>query len=200
VKHELTILLLLLAVLLVSGCFNGTQASPYTNTTPGKTLYNLEGASRWTYTVAMNASNTTSTWNMTVDNDKNDPRHMVITTVGNGMNIVYDIWWNKSTYQITRMHANGTTGNNYQNRDVSPMQIYTLPDSGLTYYFVPFQRVGTINAKSPDGQLTPATIYSATDNKGFSVTYLVHPNIPLPIRIDMNTADFKIRMMLTDYK
>lgn len=199
-KRELAILLFLLLVILASGCVSGMQASPYTNATAGKKLYDLGNASHWTYAVNMTASNTSSVWNMTVDNYGGNPRHMVVSTVGNGMDIAYDIWWNETTYQVGQMHAKGTIGDYYQDQDVSPLQINTLPDTGLTYYFVPFQPVSKVNARGLDGQAANLTLFAASDNTGFTVAYWMHPAIPLPAKILMSARDFNTTMMLTDYK
>lgn len=199
-KRELAILLFFLLVLLASGCVSGIQGSPYANATPGVKLYDLGNVSHWTYAVNMTANNTASEWNMTVDNYGGDPRHMVIYTIGNGMDIVYDVWWNDTTYQVERMHANGSIGDYYQDRDVSPLQIQTLPDTGLLYYWVPFQPVRNAMVKGADGQMANLTVFAATDNSGFTVAYWYHPAVPLPAKIMMSSRDVNVTMMLTDYK
>ncbi|WP_048198305.1 hypothetical protein [Methanocella arvoryzae] len=199
-KRELAILILLLLALLASGCVSGMQGSPYANATPGKKLYDLGNASQWAYAVNMSANETSSEWNMTVHNYAGSPRHMVIHTSGNGMDIIYDVWWNQTTYRVERMHANGSIGDYYQDHDVSPLQIQTLPDTGLNYYFVPFQPIRTVTARGPDGSMANLTVYAATDNQGFTVAYWIHPAVPVPAKILMSTRDFNITMMLTDYK
>jgi hypothetical protein len=200
VKRELAILLCLLLGLLASGCVSGIQGAPYANATPGKWIFDLGNASHWTYAVNMTANGTASEWNMTVDNYGGSPRHMVIYTVGNGMDIDYDVWWNGTTYQVERMHANGSIGDYYQDHDVSPLQIQTLPDTGLLYYWVPFQPVRYANARGPDGSVANLTVFAATDNRGFTVAYWAHPSMPLPAKIMMSSRDYNVTMMLTDYK
>jgi len=200
VKREIIILLLLLSALLISGCVSGLQASPYQNATAGRQLYDLGNASRWAYNVSMAADNVTSQWNMTIDNYGGDPRLMVVYTQGNGMDITYNVWWNASTYQVERMHARGSIGGFYQDQDVSPLQINTLPDTGLLYYFVPFQPLGMINVRSTNNQVAALYLFAATDNKGFTVAYWAHPALPVPAKIVLSDRDFNITMLLTDYK
>lgn len=199
-KRELAILLFLTLIFFASGCVSSVQSSPYANATAGKLLYDLGNTSHWSYAVNMTASNVSSTWNMTVDNYAGNPRHQVVATLGNGMDIVYDIWWNSSSYRIERMHAKGSTGGNYQDQDVSPLQINTLPDTGLVFYLVPFQPIGKMNVKNLDGQAAALTVFAATDNHGFTLEYWNHPAIPVPVKILEITKDYNITMMLTDYK
>lgn len=198
-KPELPVLLILITVALIAGCLSGIQSAPYGNATSGKQLYDVDELATWKYAVIMNSSDAISTWNMTINSSQGEPRHMTVGTVGNGMDILYDIWWNTTTYQISRMHAKGTIGDYYQDKDVSPMQIYTLPDVGLTYYFVPFQLAGNVTVRGVDGNLSRVNVFTAADNKGFRVTYWVHPDMPLPVKIEMTSAEFRITMMLLDY-
>ena len=96
---------------------------------------------------------------------------MIVGTVGNGMDILYNIWWNASTYKVDRMHAKGYIGDYYQDRDVSPLQVQTLPDTGLLYYFVPMQLTGNVTVKDVTGKTSKLAVFSATDTGGFTLTY-----------------------------
>jgi hypothetical protein len=196
--------MLLLAVactFVAAGCISGIQATP-PGSVAGRQFYDLGNLTGWKYAVNMSASGVDSSWNMTVNNTRGEggERHMIVGTIGNGMDIVYDIWWNATTYQVSRMHARGWVGDDYQDRDVSTLQIYTLPDTGLTYYFVPFQHAGNVTVKGGNGAESLAYVYTAADNKGFRVTYWAHPMVPLPIKVEMSSADFKITMTLVDYR
>ena len=204
-KHKLALAMLLLAVgasFVAAGCVYGIQSSPYQNATMGKQLYDVNNVTSWKYLVTMSASGANATWNMTVNDTRGAgaERHMTVGTVGNGMDILYDIWWNATTFQIERMHARGWLGDEYRDKDVSPLQIYTLPDVGLAYYFVPFQYMENVSVRSVDGIVSRAFIFKATDNKGFSVSYLHHPQVPLPLKIEMADQNFSYTMLLADYK
>lgn len=204
-RHKLalaTLFLVAVLTVIVCGCVSGVQSSPYSNAVAGKEFYDLNNLSYWKYAITMSAGGANSTWNMTVNDTRNTgaERYMTIGTVGNGMDIMYDIWWNATTYQISQMHARGWIGDDYQDKNVSTLQVFTLPDTGLTYYFVPFQYAGNTTVKGANGVTAPAYVYTATDNKGFSVTYWVHTRIPLPIKVEMASRDFKITMMLVDYR
>lgn len=201
-RHKLALALLLMLAMAVAGCVSGMQASPYAGATPGKDIYDLGNASYWKYGVVMSAGGTNSTWNLTVNNtvDPDGHPHMIAGTVGNGMDILYDIWWNASTYQIDRMHAKGYIGDYYQDRDVSPLQIQTLPDTGLLYYAVPLQYVGNVTVRDASGKQAKLAVFSATDRSGFTLAYWAHPGMPLPPKIVMKSQDFEITMSLLDYR
>ena len=149
----------------------------------------------------MSAGGANSTWNMTVNNTFNQDgdSYMDIGTVGNGMDIRYDVWYNGSTYQVTRMHAKGWIGDYYQERNVSTLQIQTLPDTGLLYYFVPLQYAGAVTIRDASGQDGQLGVFTASDNKGQRLTYWAHPAMPLPAMIEMNSTDCILRMMLISY-
>jgi hypothetical protein len=201
-RHKLALAMFFLFVAIIAaGCVSGVQSSPYDNAVMGKQIYNLSNVSSWKYAVVMSAAGTNSTWNMTVNQTAGpgDDRHMEVGTVGNGMDIVYDIWYNASTYQVDRMHAKGWIGDNYQERNVSTMQVYTLPDTGLMYYFVPLQYAGAVSVRDASGQTGQLGVYTATDNKGFTLTYWAHQAMPLPAKIQMSTRDCNITMMLISY-
>jgi hypothetical protein len=203
VKHAYALAFALIIVTaLVFGCVTQAQQSPK-NATYGYKFFDFNKAHDWTYNITMSTNGTNSTWNMMVHQENETingsvVRHFVILTVGNGMNITYDVFSNASTYQVTDMHAKGSTGDFYQDTDTSTLQIYTLPDFGLAYYFVPFAPVKTITVIGADGRTAPATLYSATDNKGFTVAYLANPDIPVPIKIETIDKNFKVTSLLTD--
>jgi len=206
-RHTLALALSLLALALVttiavSGCISNMQASPYAGATAGQRLYDAANASYWKYGVVMTAGGTNSTWNMTVNSsrDASGEGHMVIVTLGNGLNETYDVGWNTSTYQVDSMHAMGWIGDRYQERNVSPLQIQTLPDTGLIYYFVPFQYAGNVTVRDVNGRAAALGVFTAADTSGFRVTYWVHPSIPVPVKIEMSDKDFDITMMLIDYR
>jgi hypothetical protein len=167
----------------------------------GKQIYNLSNVSNWKYTVLMSAGGTNSTWNMTVNNTFNpgSESYMSVGTVGNGMNILYDVWYNATTYQVDHMHAKGWIGDYYQERNVSTLQIQTLPDTGLLYYAVPLQYAGAVTVRDVSGQAGQLGVYSAMDTSGFRLTYWAHPAMPLPAKIEMSNRDFNITMMLISY-
>jgi hypothetical protein len=201
-RHKLALaMFFLLAAIIAAGCVSGVQPSLYENAIMGKQIYNLSNVSSWKYTVVMSAGGTNSTWNMTVNQTAgpDGERHMEVGTVGNGMDILYDIWYNSSTFNVDRMHAKGWIGDYYQERNVSTMQIYTLPDTGLIYYFVPLQYAGAVSVHDVNGQTGQLWVYTATDNKGFRLTYWAHPAMPLPAKIEMSNRDFNITMMLISY-
>jgi hypothetical protein len=202
-RHKLALaFLFLLVAAIAAGCVSGVQSSPYANAVTGKQIYNLSNVSSWKYAVVMGAGGANSTWNMTV-NQTGGPggdRHMEVGTVGNGMDILYDIWYNASTYQVNRMYAKGLIGDYYQERNVSTMQIYTLPDTGLIYYFVPLQYAGPVSVRDAGGQSGQLGVFTATDNKGFQLTYWAHPAMPLPVKIQMSSRDFNITMMQISYR
>jgi len=174
-----------------------------------KNIYNVTNASSWEYAVNMSAGGTSSTWNMTVNNTRvtgpegplanGGEMYMTVGTVGNGMDILYDVWWNATTYKIDRMHAKGLIGDYYQDRDVSTQQIMTLPDTGLIYYFVPLQYAGAVTIKDATGKQGQLGIYTATDNKGFRLTYWAHPAVPLPVKIETTSRDVNLTMLLINY-
>jgi hypothetical protein len=152
----------------------------------------------------MSASGVNSTWNMTiyVKNDElngTPARYMQVLTEGNGMNITYDVWSNATTYDILRMHAKGKMGDYFQDRDTSKLQIFTLPDIGLSYYYVPFTPVKNYTANMPNGGTIPVTVYTATNNNGFSVTYWIYKRSPVPLRIEMTDKNFKITETLIEF-
>ncbi|MDI6896461.1 hypothetical protein [Methanocella conradii] len=201
-RAYLVVFLLIGCSALVSGCYS--SAEYLKNATPGSSFYNFNGIRYWKDNITMHASGVNSTWNMTiyVKNDTLDgkpARYMQVITEGNGMNITYDIWSNATTYEVLKMHAKGTIGDYFQDRDTSKLQIYTLPDIGLSYYFVPFWPIKSIMARMADGSIIPITVYSASDNKGFSVTYWVSPQVPVPIKVEMAEKNFKITEMLLEY-
>lgn len=186
----------------VSGCYS--QAEYMKNATFGNNFYNFDKVHYWKDNVTMYGGGVNSTWNMTVyvrdDTLNGTPaRYMQVVTEGNGMNITYDVWSNATTYNILKMHAKGTIGDYFQDRDTSTLQIYTLPDVGLSYYFVPFWPVKNVTARTPDGGTIPLTVYSATDNKGFSVTYWISPLAPVPLKVEMTEKNFKITGSLVEY-
>jgi hypothetical protein len=197
--YALAFALIILAAL-VFGCISGAQPS-LNNTTYGYKFYNFNQAHAWKYNVSMAAGGVNSTWDMLVS-QKNETvngsvlRHFIVETIGNGMNITYDIWSNASTYQVTRMHAKGSIGDFYQDADTSTLQIYTLPDFGLSYYYVPFSPVKQITVIGQDGKTAPATLYAATDNKGFTVAYLVNPDVSVPLKIETIDKNYKVTSML----
>lgn len=200
-------LTILIAAVIISGCSSQIHSIPQSsgNISYGYNFYDYDKLHSWKYDINMTASNKTSSWEMTVKQYPeavNDSRlrHLIVDTVGNGMNIRYDIWSNASNYRIERMHARGSIGDYYQDRDVSQLQIYTLPDLGLSYYYVPFLRIGNVTVADVDGKLAEVMVFSATDNKGFSVTYWIHPDMPLPVRVEMSEENFKITMLLTEYR
>jgi hypothetical protein len=192
---------LLLVALVAAGCVSGVQSSPYANAVLGKQIYNLSNVSSWKYAVTMSAGGTNSTWNMTVNNTyiPGGDSYMSVGTVGNGMDILYDVWYNASTYKVDRMHAKGWIGDYYQERNVSTLQIQTLPDTGLLYYFVPLQYAGAVTVRDVSGQAGQLGVYTATDTAGFRLTYWAHPAMPLPAKIEMSNRDFNITMMLISW-
>lgn len=201
-RDRLLFFALILICLAVAGCTQ-MPAAPMNSgdVVIGHKLYNIDRLSYWKYNVTMATKDTNASWDMMVNNSIEDgTRHMGVYTLGNGMDITYDVRSNVSSYKIDRMYANGTIGDYYQNREVSPLQIFTLPDTGLSYYYVPFRDMGNVTIKGTGGNEAQANVYSASDNRGFTVTYWVHPEIPAPVRIEMSTSDFEIVMMLTDYK
>jgi hypothetical protein len=195
------LVVIVIGVILGAGCCGPMQMNVPPGAKMGKDLYNVNGLSQWTYNVTMSSGGVNSSWDMNVTNGfDGDLRHMIVHTLGNGMNIVYNVWSNKTTFDIDRMHANGTIGDYLQDRDVSKLQIYTLPDVGLSYWFVPFTLAGNQSIRDPDGNAATVGVYSATDNKGFSVTYWKHLHVPVPLFIEMKDKNFRITMMLTGYK
>jgi len=208
-RRHLALAFLLLAGVIAAGCVSGPGPSPYANAVMAKNVYDVANVSSWTYAINMSAGGTSSAWNMTVNNtrvtgpegplDDGGEMYMTVGTVGNGMDVLYDVWWNATTYQVDRMHAKGWIGDYYQDRNVSTQQILTLPDTGLNYYFVPLQYAGTVTIKDATGKQGQLGIYTATDNSGFRVTYWAHPAIPLPVKIEMSNRNFNITMMLINY-
>ena len=198
--YALAFALIILAAL-TFGCISSAQPPP-ANSTYGYKFYDFNKAHSWTYNVSMSAGGANSTWDMLVS-QKNETvngsimRHFIVETIGNGMNITYDIWSNASTYQVTRMHAKGSIGDFYQDTETSTLQIYTLPDFGLSYYFVPFTPMKQITAVGQNGNMAPATLYAATDNKGFTVAYLINPDVPVPLKIEAIDKNYKVTSMLT---
>ena len=189
-------------VAIAAGCVS--QAEYLKNATYGSNFYDFNKVHYWKDNVTMYGGGVNSTWNMTVyvtngSLNGTPARYMKIITEGNGVNITYDVWSNATTFNVLRMHAKGTQGDYFQDRDTSTLQIYTLPDVGLSYYFVPFWPVKNTTARTLDGALIPLTVYSASDNRGFSVTYTVSPLLPVPIRVEMADKNFKIMETLIDY-
>ena len=196
------VILLLLAALFVAGCVSGAPYNPPANAVMGRQIYDLGNVTSWKYAVVMSAGGANATWNMSV-NDVRDPdgeMNMTVYTLGNGMDVVYNIWWNSTTYNVDRMHAKGKIGDLYQDKDTSTQQIFTLPETGLMYYNVPLQYAGAVNVRDTNGQIGQLGVFTATDNKGFTLTYWAHPAIPLPVKILMSSRDYNITMMLLDYK
>lgn len=197
------VLLLIACAVVVSGC--ATRAQDLKNTTLGGNFYNYDKVHKWMYNVTMTASGATSAWNMTVY-VKNDTfggapaRYMQILTEGNGMNIAYDVWSDPKNYSVLRMHAKGTTGDYFQDKDVSTMQIGTLPDVGLSYYFVPFWAIKNGTANTATGTKIPVTVYSASDNKGLTVTYWVCPYVPVPLQVEVSDPNVRIVELLVGYE
>jgi len=196
------VIFLLVCAALASGCVS--QADYLKNATFGSSFYDYGKVHYWKNNVTMYGGGVNSTWNMTVHvmNDTLDgkpARYMKVVTEGNGMNITYDVWSNATTYKILKMHARGTQGDYFQDRDTSTLQIYTLPDIGLSYYFVPFWPVKNVTVRTSDGVMMPVKIYSASDNRGFSVTYMVSPMVPVPIKVEIVDKNFKITETLVDY-
>ncbi len=201
-KRAFLAVFMVLCAAAMSGCYS--SAEYLKNATPGSSFYNFDVVSYWKDNVTMYASGVNSTWNMTVfvRNDSLDGkpvRYMQVITEGNGMNITYDIWSNLTTFDVLKMHAKGSIGDYFQDRDTSKLQIYTLPDIGLSYYFVPFWPIKNVMGKTTDGRMIPITVYSAADNKGFSVTYWASPQVPVPIRVEMADKNFRITEMLVEY-
>ncbi len=202
-RAHVVVLLLIIGAALASGCVS--RADYLKNATFGSSFYDFNKVHYWKNNVTMYGGGTSSTWDMAVDikNDTLDGapvRYMKIVTEGNGMNITYDVWSNATTLQVLKMHAKGTQGDYFQDRDTSSLQIYTLPDVGLSYYFVPFWPIKNTTVKTSNGVMVPITIYSASDNKGFTVTYTVSPLVPVPIRVEMAGKDYKIVETLIDYR
>ncbi len=201
--YALVFALIILAAL-VFGCISQAQPSP-NNSTYGYKFFDFNKAHDWKYNVTMSAGGVNSTWDMMVHQENETingsvVRHFVIQTIGNGMNITYDVWSNASTYQVTRMHAKGSTGDFYQDNDTSTLQIFTIPDFGLTYYSVPLSPVKTITVVGADGRSAPATLYAATDNKGFTVAYLANRDVPVPLKIETIDKNIKVTSMLMEVK
>ncbi len=204
-RHKLALaFLFLLAAGVAAGCVSGAPSGPYANAVLGKQLYNLSNASHWEYNVVMSTGSTNSTWNMTMSQtaEPGVERRMEIGTVGNGMDILYDVWYDTSTFQVNRMHAKGWIGDYYQERNVSTMQIQTLPDTGLLYYQVPMQYAGSVMVKDAGGQAGQLYVYTASNNRGLTLTYWIHPAIPVPVKIQLNNSDMGVilTMMLNSYR
>jgi hypothetical protein len=204
-RHKLALaFLFLLAAGVAAGCVSGAPSNSYADTIPGKQLYNLSNVSHWEYSVVMSTSGANSTWNMTM-NQMTEPgkeRHMEIGTVGNGMDILYDVWYDTSTFQVNRMHAKGWIGDYYQERNVSTMQIQTLPDTGLLYYQVPMQFAGSVMVRDVGGQAGQLNVFTASNGRGLTLTYWTHPAIPVPVKIQLNNSEMGVilTMMLDSYK
>ena len=193
------ILLLIPCAALVSGCVS--QALNMSNATYGSSFYNLSNVHYWEDNVVMTANGTSSTWNMTVyvknDTYNGQPaRYMQVVTVGNGMNITYDIWSNPTTYSVLNMHAKGTIGDFYQDKDTSVLQIGTLPDVGLTFYYIPFWPVSNTTVRMPNGNTIPVTIYSVTDNNGNSLSYMIYKQSPVPLKVEIAQKTYTIDQTL----
>lgn len=201
-RAYLAVFLFIAFAIAVAGC--ATQAQYLKNATFGGNFYNYDKVHYWKNNVTMSAGGVNSTWNMTVY-VKNDTfngapaRYMQILTEGNGMNITYDVWSDPKNYSVLKMHAKGATGDYYQDKDTSTMQIGTLPDVGLTYYFVPFWPIKNGTAKTADGKTIPVTVYSASDNKGLSVTYWMCPYAPVPMRVEVADPNVRITETLVEF-
>ncbi len=196
------VLLLIVCAALVPGCT--TRAEYLKNATFGSSFYDYGKVHYWKDSVVMHGGGVNSTWNMTVyvnnDTFNGEPaRYMKIITEGNGMNITYDVWSNATTNKVLKMHASGTQGDYFQDRDTATQQIQTLPDVGLSYYFVPFWPVKNVTAKTPNGVTIPMTVYTVSDNRGMSITYLVSKMVPVPIRVEVVQGDIKLTETLVDY-
>jgi hypothetical protein len=64
---------------------------------------------------------------------------------------------------------------------------------------VPLQYAGAVTVHDAGGQTGQLGIFTATDNRGFRLTYWAHPAMPLPAKIVMSNRDFNITMMLVDW-
>lgn len=201
-KHAyvaLFIILLIAGSALVSGCVS--QALDMRNATYGKSFYDFNNVHYWEDNVVMTANGTSSSWNMTVYvknvtyNDK-PALYLQVVTVGNGMNITYDVWSDPATYNVLKMHANGTIGNYSQDKDTSVLQIDTLPDVGLTFYYVPFWPVANTTARMANGNTIPVTIYSVTDNMGNSLSYMIYKGSPVPLKVEISQQTYKMEQTL----
>jgi hypothetical protein len=201
-RAYVAVFLIIACAAIVSGC--ASQAQYQKNATFGGNFYNFDKVHYWKNNVSMYANGVNATWNMTVHVRNNTldgatVRYMEIVTEGNGMNITYDVWSNRTTYEVLKMHARGYIGDRFQDRDTSPQQIFTLPDVGLSYYFVPFTTIKNTTVKMPDGRNVPIVVYSASDNKGFSVTYWICPPVPVPVKVEMSDKNFRITETLIEY-
>jgi len=194
--------LLIACAVAMAGC--ASQAEYLKNATLGGNFYNYNNVHYWKDSITMNASGVSSRWNMTVY-VKNDTlngapvRYMQIVTEGNGMDITYDVWSDPKNYSVVKMHGKGTIGDYYQDKDTSTLQIGTLPDVGLSYYFVPFWPVKNITARTPDGNTIPITVYSASDNKGLTVAYWMCPYVPVPMKVEVSDQNVWLTETLVGY-
>jgi len=64
---------------------------------------------------------------------------------------------------------------------------------------VPLQYAGAVTVRDVSGQAGQLGVFTATDNKGFRLTYWAHPAMPLPAMIEMSSRDFNISMKLISY-
>jgi hypothetical protein len=119
-----------------------------------------------------------------------------VVTVGNGINITYDVWSDPTTYSVLNMHANGTMGNFSQDKDTSVLQIGTLPDMGLTFYYIPFWPVSSTTVRMPNGNTIPVTVYSVTDNSGDTLSYLIYKESPVPLKVDIVQKTYTMEQTL----
>jgi hypothetical protein len=98
------------------------------------------------------------------------------------------------------MTAKGSIGDYYQERNVSAQQILTLPDIGLQYYYVPLQYAGNVNVRDTTGKISQLYVYTATGNAGLTLTYWIHPAMPLPAKIQLSSQDMNITMYLVGWR
>lgn len=201
-RAYVAVFFLIVCAVLMSGCYS--QAQYMKNATYGANFYDYNKLHYWKDSVVMSASGVNATWNMTiyVRNDTLNgtlARYMQVVTEGNGMNITYNIWSNATTYAVLLMHATGYMGDYYQDRDTSTLQIFTLPDVGLSFYYVPFSLLGNITARTANGNVIPVSIYSATSSTGFSVIYSIYPPVPVPLKVEMVDKNYTITESLLEY-
>jgi hypothetical protein len=171
------------------------------NATYGSSFYNFNNVHYWEDNVVMTANGTSSTWNMTVyvnnsTYEGKPARYMQVVTVGNGINITYDVWSDPTTYSVLNMHANGTMGNYSQDKDTSILQIDTLPDMGLTFYYIPFWPVTSTTVRMPNGNTIPVTVYSVTDNIGDTLSYMIYKESPVPLKVDIVQKTYTMEQTL----
>jgi hypothetical protein len=197
-------ILLVISGALVFGCITTAQP-PSKDAVYGYKFFDFNKAHYWKMNVTMSASGVNATWDMAVRQNNETIngsilRHFQVDTIGNGMNITYDIWSNATTYEVVRMHAKGAIGDFYQDTDTSTLQIYTLPDFGIIYYLVPLSPLRNVTVSMPDGNTATAYWYAATDNKGYTIAYLANPNVPVPLEIKTIDKNYEVTSRLMEYQ